>query len=513
MAFKFSIGQQNVLNQERKFLLDEVAELCDARSSLEEHFGRLDAIENVMENISTSLKALDTIENSDDVLKVLNTDQAIENLLGVAETAINKKIVTEGLGEALKKAWETFKNWCREFWEKVKAFFRRIRDWLFGKKQVEEGVQKTVTMVDTSNARLKTDLLNKISRVKKNLTDAKKDLPADASNEAKQALDAWRGAVEEYVKAELDFIKLIDEDPLWLKQATKDQNAKVQKAIGHMYLMKMRFLEAKNKKTQAAAAAAPASPPTPPNDSPSSGGAAMPLPPEEDPKVPEPSQKFMGPRASAVKEAVAAMKQLANALPPAFSAQSRGIKEVYKLFEDDDEKYKDASNAAKAMIESLRIVAGVFNAAFKKRKGIELEVGDLGAITWLKSVSDDDEYVTITSLEELGWKDEDEVVKVCKEFSDARSSVIKAVGDIADKFYLDYPDKADDEDASEKIKSLMRLYRLASSIERLGGMICTFASSYINGGVRDTLDFVVYLKKRRGVILRRENAAAARFAN
>lgn len=509
MAFKYSVVSiPKSLSDECHSLLNETAALMEAKTEFEAHCDSFAAIDNVLENLMVSLRVLESSKDPAACIAVLNTDASLESMLGIAEASITKQAACEGLGEALKKAWQTFVGWCRAFWEKVKAFFRRIRNWITGKKQVDEGIKKTVDVVNESNARMKTELLKKIERVKKNLSDAKKELPSDASNETKAALDAWRGAVEDFVKAQLDFIKLADEDPLWLKQATKDQNEKVTRAIAHMSLKKMEFMKLKDKR-KAVAVAAPASPPNPPNNSPSSGGAAMPLPPEEDPRVPVLSQKFRGPKAAAVREALAAMKQLANAFPAAFNAQSRGIKEVYQLFVDGDDKYKDASVAAKAIIESMRILAGVFNAAFKKRKGIEIEVGELGAPTFVKSTSDDDDYVEITSLQDLGWKDEDEVVDVCREFSDARSYLMRNVGDAADKFYLDYPEKADDEATNEHVKSIMRLYRLALMVERFGGMICSFAANYISGGLRETLDYVVYLKKRRNVVLKRANVAVA----
>lgn len=92
-------------------ILTSYMELTDAQKNLDE-------VCQVMENIELSMKMIKT---SDKAIECLNVDGSLESLCGTAELNVEK--VTASLENA-------FTDTMKDFWEKVKAFFSRIVNWI-----------------------------------------------------------------------------------------------------------------------------------------------------------------------------------------------------------------------------------------------------------------------------------------------------------------------------------------------------------------------------------------------
>lgn len=99
-------------------LMCSYMELSDAQKNLDE-------VCQVMENIELSVKMLQN--GSADAVKLLNVDNSLENLLGIAEEKISLQAAEEGLGTTVKdlakKFWETVKQWVEKFVNLVKSAF------------------------------------------------------------------------------------------------------------------------------------------------------------------------------------------------------------------------------------------------------------------------------------------------------------------------------------------------------------------------------------------------------
>ena len=123
MAFKFTL-EAEPSTESVDTLLDDVTQLTEIKGDLEVLAGQLPELDAVMENLENSIKLLQT--NGSEGLEVLNADKSIENLLGITEDQLTVKAATEGLGEALKKAWEKFRDFVIMIWEKITGFFKRL---------------------------------------------------------------------------------------------------------------------------------------------------------------------------------------------------------------------------------------------------------------------------------------------------------------------------------------------------------------------------------------------------
>lgn len=484
MAFKFSIGQQNVLNQERKFLLDEVSELCEAKCALDEHFGKFDAVENVMENISTSLKALDTIEDSDDVLKVLNMDQSMENLLGVAEDAITKKIATEGLGEALKKVWETFKRWCNEAWTRIKTFFKKIWYWLTGRDKADKAAAEySKALLDSS--------LKQLDEITKRSNELAKKAGEARTERARAAI---RGRIDEIIKSKKkaaddvqtavkDFKKTAS-DPKSTARQIDDSSKKVHETVKEYHEVS-KDAYSKAKEAVAEAPSVPAAPPTPPIEKPKP--APPPPPPPSEPK------EYNGPKAEQVKLALTCFKQLSNSLMTSWNTQAKNVKDLFKQFVGGNMTLDAAKESESKVIACVNTVVGVINNSIDKLGHHINEETESSHISW--KASDDSKkaiYVKFENVQQLGFASCQEAFSLCTKLRQLLSSISGEIGKAADDFYIDYLELDEFIDSGDEVKVAigkagMSLYRTAMMMERLAAMVCQFTGGWCASGTSDII--------------------------
>ena len=494
MAFKFSISSQSqVLSQERNFLLDEVAELCDAKCELEVHLGKLDSIEGVIDNISTSLKALDTIEDSGAVIKVLNMDQSIENLLGVAEDSISKKIATEGLGDALKRAWEAFKKWCKDFWERIKDFFKKVFNFLTGRDREDDKRKLDLEKIfkETNDQLVAAD--KQISELKKKLTDVSKQT---SEPKLKQVVEKTLvTAAKDIDESNKQFAKVL-KDNRATKAQIAESTAKVHEAVTKYKDSRsqlaseleatMQFVKDKEKAKEEKKKILESVKPAPQTSTP---------PPPPTPPEPKP---YEGPSADSCRQALAAFKQLANAFLPAWNAQAGGVKKDYDNFVSGDLNAESADKANKLIVDAVNTAIAVANAALNKiDEHIHPREQDQ-PMAW--KVHDDNHdkkwgYKKFMNVTELGFKDNAEASQVCTELRKVCSGIGREVGKVADNWYLDMMSIEDRFDADSKLtpeqkqtlSKAMSVYRNGMLMERLAVMICQFASTYNSGGTSEIL--------------------------
>lgn len=97
-------------------LLTSYMELSDAQRNLDE-------VCQVMENIELSMKMIKA--GGMDAVKLLNVDKSLEGLLGVAEEKMTVESATEGITDALKAAWEKFKEWLKKVCAALRNFFNK----------------------------------------------------------------------------------------------------------------------------------------------------------------------------------------------------------------------------------------------------------------------------------------------------------------------------------------------------------------------------------------------------
>ena len=123
MAFKYNVASsidrmpsEIISNEDKCELLDTVSGLVEAAAEIEALQGQADECEAVMENIQNTLDLL-AGSYATEALEIVNLDRSISTLTGHVQPSV--KVAQEGLGEALKKAWDTFVEFCKKVWEKI----------------------------------------------------------------------------------------------------------------------------------------------------------------------------------------------------------------------------------------------------------------------------------------------------------------------------------------------------------------------------------------------------------
>lgn len=171
-------------------LMCSYMELTDAQRNLDE-------VCQVMENIELSMKMIKT---SDKAIECLNVDGSLASLCGTAE--LNAAKVTTSLENA-------FTDTMKDFWEKVKAFFSRIVNWLRGllptrEKVVIQTQEKIVEVVKekvvTKEVVSKEDLFKKKSPVDNSYARLlRKDKIRDLINAVGTGVDVATGNTHERI--------------------------------------------------------------------------------------------------------------------------------------------------------------------------------------------------------------------------------------------------------------------------------------------------------------------------
>lgn len=145
---KFTL-EGSIAQTERSAEHYSVEELLIAKQDIHNTWAKLDAsikelddVQQIMDNISFSMKALD--KYGVDAVKVLNADKGLENLLGIPEKLITVEKAVDAMEGVMGNAFDTIKKWFRQFCQKVKTFVEKIKSFFIREKIVEKTVIKTV---------------------------------------------------------------------------------------------------------------------------------------------------------------------------------------------------------------------------------------------------------------------------------------------------------------------------------------------------------------------------------
>ena len=491
MAFKYTLLPTG-LQEEHQSLLDLTREYIDAKADLESHLGMLPEIDNVMNSITHSLEALSESDDASGIIRVLNADQSLENLLGVAESSITVKAAQEGLGEALKKAWETFKSWCKSFWEKIKVFFKKVWNFLTGRDSEDDKRKAELEKLLKESQDQLAIAAKQSAALQKKLADASKQASEPKMKQVveKTVVSAAK-AVDESTK---QFAKVLKDS-----HATRDQlsdtTAKVHEAVTKLKESRSQLSseldatlqwakdreKAKEEKKKILEAVKP-----------TSTVDAVPPPPPPEPKP------YEGPSAESCRQALAAFKQLDNAFLASWNAQAGGVKKAFNEFVDGDLNAESADKADKLIIEAVNTVVAVANAALNKIDEHIYPREQDQPMAW--KVHDDAHdkkwgYKKFMNVTELGFKDNAEASQVCTELRKVCSHIGHEVGKVADDWYLDMMSIDDRFDADDKLtpeqkqtlKKAMSVYRSGMLMERLAAMICQFVCTYKSAGTSEIL--------------------------
>lgn len=234
MQFSFTTDKI-VPSNERNFDALDFAqlqnELMDAYESLDASVKELDAVQDVVDNVQSSLALL--AKYGDSAIKQLNLDKGLEELLGVPEKLITAQKAVEGLTDAAADLGKKVFEGAKKFIAWVKDIFTRVFAWIgqtftiIGQSIVNDfrrltTPQKEAVMNAHPNQKSATEALN-IVELRTNVIAPYKDVKAlcdtidmasafipDAVSTIVKNTDAMIGAIKEMLEKDPDgFMKQI----------------------------------------------------------------------------------------------------------------------------------------------------------------------------------------------------------------------------------------------------------------------------------------------------------------
>ena len=135
MKLHFTINENNVGTKEiaSEEFASMLVDIQNCVADIANLGGDMTQCEIVLDNISTTLNALETATKKHDVVSVCNIDNSLTALTSMQNPS--PAAVTEGLGSALSSAWDKFCELCRRFWGKIKEICSKIIEFFTGKQQ------------------------------------------------------------------------------------------------------------------------------------------------------------------------------------------------------------------------------------------------------------------------------------------------------------------------------------------------------------------------------------------
>ena len=437
MSFKYSIAAQNgagTMNELLRFrddLLDVTAEYYAAKTELQAHCAQETTITNVMDNIVSSIESLSTSDDPEIMLRVLNADDSLCVLVGVAEAQLTVAAANESLGSALKDAWNSFVEWCKRLIEKVKNFFKRIIAFFTGQQtsdaQVSESVKKCEQLI-AANAQIIDDCNERLEEMKK--------------SGAKTRRGGRVISVADKAKTELKNFNRVASDP---KSSPEDCHKAATKAIEAAREVKRAVSE-------------------------------QPSATQQDKPVPEPPDATVNcMNAQSCDAAAEAVNQLINALPPMWNTQyadaQRFCQDVFDNFTPEK-----AKTAVATMHNNLANMVKAINNALTKVDE-ELLYGDGSSLSYkVHDVSHKNKLeTTCRKISELGYKDQEEAVGACGGLRRLIGNASKEIAKLSEGFDI-YPDNFYDSVSAkdvpkEQYRAIMQVIRQALRLEQIVGLL------------------------------------------
>jgi len=142
MRVKLSTSDVGLSNED---ISTSRAELLDAYNEVLEQGINLNYASALVDNMLVGLDIVQKYNNSKDATAALESLQKI-----VSKSPVEITASCEGVGEALKAAWDTFIEICKTVWQKIKNFFIRLKNWMLGTNKAN--LEKTKQLKDRANA-------------------------------------------------------------------------------------------------------------------------------------------------------------------------------------------------------------------------------------------------------------------------------------------------------------------------------------------------------------------------
>ena len=142
MRVKLSTSDVGLSNKD---IFTSRVELLDAYNEVIEQGINLNYASTLVDNMLVGLDIVQKYNNSKNATAALESLQKI-----VSKSPVEITASCEGVGEALKAAWDKFIEICKTVWQKIKNFFIRLKNWMFGTNKAN--LEKTKQLKDRANA-------------------------------------------------------------------------------------------------------------------------------------------------------------------------------------------------------------------------------------------------------------------------------------------------------------------------------------------------------------------------
>lgn len=142
MRVKLSTSDVGLSNED---ISTSRAELLDAYNEVLEQGVNLNYASALVDNMLVGLDIVQKYNNSKDATAALESLQKI-----VSKSPVEITASCEGVGEDLKAAWDKFIEICKTVWQKIKNFFVKLKNWMFGTNKTN--LEKTKQLKDRAKA-------------------------------------------------------------------------------------------------------------------------------------------------------------------------------------------------------------------------------------------------------------------------------------------------------------------------------------------------------------------------
>lgn len=125
MGLKLSTSPKAITTEQYRDIVQDAVEINAAVEAMGTLSAEMNELETIQANVELCMHALNTA-NSTEMLKVIDAQESVAALCGVAESKLTKEAAMEGLGESVKNFFKNMWKKIREFFAKVCDVFRRI---------------------------------------------------------------------------------------------------------------------------------------------------------------------------------------------------------------------------------------------------------------------------------------------------------------------------------------------------------------------------------------------------
>lgn len=125
MGLKLSTSPRAITTEQYRDIVQDAVEINAAVEALGALGAEMNELETIQANVELCMQALNTADGTE-MLKIIDAQESVAALCGVAESKLTKAVAMEGLGESVKNFFKNMWKKIREFFAKVCDIFRRI---------------------------------------------------------------------------------------------------------------------------------------------------------------------------------------------------------------------------------------------------------------------------------------------------------------------------------------------------------------------------------------------------